>query len=100
MQRLLLLFLLGFTAFGQTRSRLAEYAVVLQDEPVARKVQSRLALRSNQAQAHARTIRAGQSPVIAELQRRGAVVEGATQMLVNAIVISATPETAMAAREI
>jgi minor extracellular serine protease Vpr len=100
MQRLLLLFLLGFTAFCQTRSRLAEYAVVLQDEPVARKVQSRLALRSNQAQAHARTIRAGQSPVIAELQRRGATVEGATQMLVNAIVISATPEMAMAAREI
>ena len=100
MQRLLLVFVLVFAAFSQTRGRLAEYAVVLQDEPVARKIQSRLALRSKQAESERRNIRAGQSGVIAELQRRGATVEGSTQILVNAIVITATPEIAAAAQKI
>src|SRR5689334_23008281 len=99
-RRLLLVIALGCAAFGQTRSRLAEYAVVLQDEPVARKIQSRLALRSKTAEAHARAIRSAQSHVIAELERRGATIEGSTQILVNAVVISATPEVADAARGI
>ena len=41
MKRVLFSCCLLFAAFGQTRSRLAEYALVLEDAPVARKVQSR-----------------------------------------------------------
>ena len=65
MTRVLLTLLLAFAAFGQTRSRLGEYALVLEDAPVARKVQSRMALRSSEAQAHTRKIRDAQSGVIA-----------------------------------
>src|SRR3954447_4838915 len=68
MIRALLPLLLAFVAFGQTRGRLGEYALVLEDAPVARKVQSRVALRSNEAQTHARKIRDAQSGIIAELE--------------------------------
>src|SRR5215831_10519101 len=81
-------------AYGQTRSRLAEYALVLKDEPVVRRVQSRAALRGAEGQAQARAIRSAQSGVAAELRRRGVPVTGATQTLVNAVMVSATPETA------
>jgi uncharacterized protein (TIGR03437 family) len=85
---------LAVAAFGQTRSGLAEYAVVLKDEPVARRVRSRAALVGAEGQAHARAIRATQSGVAAELRRRGVPVNGATQTLVNALMVSATRETA------
>src|SRR6059058_3858588 len=98
MKRVLLPLLLAFAAFGQTRGRLGEYALVLEDAPVARKVQSRVALRSNEAQTHARKIRDAQSGVIAELERRGVAVTGVTQILVNAVIVSATHEIAAGLR--
>jgi minor extracellular serine protease Vpr len=94
MRHVLVLLALGFTAFSQTRSRLAEYAVVLEDAPVARKIHSRLALRSKEADTEARNIRAAQAGVIPELQRLGATVTGATQVLVNAVIVAATRDTA------
>ncbi len=100
MKRVLPLLVLCFAAFSQTRSRLGEYALVLEDEPVARKVLSRVALRSPEAQAHTRRIRGAQAGVIAELERRGVAVTGATQVLVNAVVVAATRETAAGLREI
>src|SRR5689334_15179984 len=86
---------LVFAAFSQTRSRLAEYALVLEDQPVARRVQSRAALRGSDGAAQARAVRAGQSGIIGEVRRRGVAVTGATQVLVNAITVSATRETAL-----
>src|SRR5690349_10394695 len=95
MKRTVLTLVLVFTAFGQTRSRLAEYALVLEDEPVARRVKSRAALRSSEGEAYAAPIRAKQDSLIGELRRRGVPVTGATQTLVNTILVSATRETAL-----
>jgi uncharacterized protein (TIGR03437 family) len=86
--------LLASAAFGQTRSRLAEYALVLEDQPVARKIQSRAALQGAAAQAHLERIRNAQSAVLAELARRQVKVTRATQILLNAVFVSATPEEA------
>ena len=91
MNRALLALLLAFAAFAQTRSRLAEYAVVLPDEPVARKAQPRTALSTPAAQAQLQTIRQAQSAVKAELQRRKFRITGANQLLVNAVFVMATP---------
>jgi uncharacterized protein (TIGR03437 family) len=87
--------LLACAAFSQTRGRLDEYALVLEDEPVARRVQSRAALRGSEGSAVAVRIRAAQSGLIGDLRRRGVAVTGATQTLVNAITVSATRETAL-----
>src|SRR4051794_32317019 len=100
MTRVFLPLMLAVAAFSQTRGRLGEYALVLEDAPVARKVQSRAALRSTEAQTHARKIRDAQSGVVAELQRRGVAVTGATQILVNAVIVSATHETAAELRKL
>lgn len=91
MNRALLALLLAFAAFAQTRSRLAEYAVVLQDEPVARKTQPRTALSTPPAQAQLQTIRKAQGAVKSELQRQKFRITGANQFLVNAIFVMATP---------
>ena len=63
MKRVSVLLLLVTAAFAQTRSRLAEFALVLEDPPVAQKAQSRVALQSSAAQAHLQKIRGAQSRV-------------------------------------
>src|SRR5690242_8275800 len=100
MRSLLLLMAMTGAALGQTPSRLNDYAVVLQDEPVVRRVQSRAALRSAEALRHASSIRAAQSNVMAELTRRGARVTGATQVLVNAVLVAADTQTAARLRDV
>jgi uncharacterized protein (TIGR03437 family) len=95
MNRALLALLLAFAAFAQTRSRLAEYAVVLQDEPVARRVHSRAA-----AQPQLQALRNAQAPIRAELLRRKLKVTGANQFLVNAVFVMATPDDLAALRAI
>src|SRR5450432_542397 len=94
------LILLALTAFGQTPSRLVEYALVLEDPPVARQAQSRLALQGAEAQAHLQKIRKAQSSVLAELARRKVPVRSSTQVLVNAVFVIATQETARELRKI
>ena len=96
----LVLFLLVSAAFGQARSRLVDYALILGDPPVAQKTQSRVALRSSVAQAEARRIRDTQAGVLAELKRRNVQVESADQILVNAVFVAATRETAAQLRDI
>ncbi len=91
---ILVLFLLVCAAFSQTRSRLLDYALILQDAPVAQKTYSRLALKSSTAQAHLQRIRDAQSGILTELKRRKVPVMGAVQVLVNAVFVSATRETA------
>jgi minor extracellular serine protease Vpr len=94
------LILLAFTAFGQTPSRLVDYALVLEDPPAARKAQSRMALQGAEAQAHLQKIRKAQSGVLAELARRKVRVRSSTQVLVNAVFVSATRETAAQLKDI
>src|ERR1039458_10326563 len=88
------LFLLVFAGFGQSRGRLVDYALLLQDAPVARMTQGRLALQSTVAQAQMSRIRTAQSRLLAELRSRKVSVGGASQVLVNAIFVRSTPETA------
>ena len=90
---ILVLFLLVFTTYGQTRGRLADYALILTDPPVAQKTHSRLALGGPEAQQHLDRIRNAQSGVLAELKRRKVSVTGAGQILVNAVFVTANPET-------
>jgi uncharacterized protein (TIGR03437 family) len=85
---------LAFAAFAQTRSRLAEYAVILKDSPVARTVRPRTALTDPQAQAQFQTVRKAQSGVLGELARRKLKVTGTNQFLLNAVFVMATPEEA------
>jgi subtilisin family serine protease len=86
--------LLASAAFGQTAGRAAEYALVLEDAPVARKVESRAALHGAVAQAHLQRIRTAQSGVLAELARRKVRVISAAQTLLNAVFVTATREEA------
>ena len=92
MKRIFVLLLLVTAAFAQTRSRLAEYALVLEDPPVAQKAQSRVALQSAEAQAHLQKIRGAQSRVMAELAARKVRVASTSQILVNAIFVRIAPQ--------
>ncbi len=89
-----ILILLASAAFPQTPTRLVDYALVLADPPVARKVESRAALRGAVAQAHFQRIRSAQSGVLAELARRHVKVTGTAQTLLNAVFVTATREQA------
>ena len=86
--------LLASAAFPQTPTRLVDYALVLEDAPVARKVESRAALHGAAAQAHLQRIRSAQSGVLAELARRNVKVTGTAQTLLNAVFVTATREEA------
>src|ERR1035438_1769179 len=90
MKRVSVLLLLVTATFAQTRSRLAEYALVLEDPPVAQKAQSRVALQSAEAQAR----------VLAELAARKVRVSATSQILVNAIFVRVAPEQAAALQNI
>src|SRR3974390_626607 len=95
MQRVLSgLFLMTFTAFGQTQGHMADYALLLADAPVAQSSQSRLALQSAAAQARVQSLRNAQRSVLAELGKRQVPVRGTSQILLNAIFVSATRDTA------
>src|ERR1017187_1244942 len=100
MKRVSVLLLLVTAAFAQTRSRLAEYALVLEDPPVAQKAQSRVALQSNEAQAHLQKVRGAQRLVLAELAAREVRVSSTSQILVNAIFVRVVPGQAAALQNI
>jgi len=90
----LTLILLASAAFPQTPTRLLDYALVLTDPPVARKVESRSALHGPVAQAHLQRIRRAQSGVLSELARRHVNVTSTSQTLLNAVFVTATREEA------
>ena len=100
MKRISVLLLLVAAAFAQTRSRLAEFALVLEDPPVAQKAQSRVALQSSEARAHLQKIRGAQSRVLSELARRKVRVSSTSQILVNAIFVRLAPDGAAALKNI
>src|SRR5689334_3950135 len=88
------LFLLSFAAYGQTHGRLLDYALILVDPPVARNTHSRLELGGTAARQNLGRIRTAQSGVMTELKRRHVAVTGTGQILVNAVFVSATRDTA------
>src|ERR1035437_5717195 len=100
MKRISVLLLLVTAAYAQTRSRLAEYALILEDPPVAQKAQSRMALQSSVAQAHLQKVRGAQSRVLAELAARKVRVSSTSQILVNPIFVRIAPEQASALKNI
>src|ERR1039457_164039 len=100
MKRISVLLLLVTAAFAQTHRPLSEFALVLEDSPVAQKAQSRVALQSSAAQAHLQKIRGAQSRVLAELARRKVRVASTSQILVNAIFVRVAPEGAAALKNI
>ncbi len=99
MQRALIFLLVAGASFAQTGRRL-DYALILEDAPVAEHVRSRQDLRGAEARAHAERIRTAQRTVESELRRRNVKVLGEAQTLVNAVFVSATAETARALRGI
>jgi len=100
MNRISVLLLLASAALAQTRRPLAEFALVLEDPPVAQKAQSRVALQSSAAQAHLQKIRGAQSRVLAELARRKVRVASTSQILVNAIFVRVAPDGAAALKNV
>jgi len=100
MKPISVLMLLVTAAFSQNRTRLVDYALVLEDPPIAQKVQSRAALKSSEAQAHLATLRGAQRSVIAELGRRKVQVSSTSQLLVNAVFVRVSADDAAALKNI
>ena len=73
---------------------MADYALLLADPPVARTSQSRLALQTAEAQARVQSLQTAQSSVLDELGKRKVAIRGSSQILVNAVFVTATPDTA------
>ena len=71
---------------------LTEYALVLQDQPVATQIQNREGLHEAAAEDRRTKILDAQSTLIGDLQSRGFRVSGSTQTLVNAVFVRATPD--------
>ncbi len=99
MQRALICLLVAGAAYAQTERRL-DFALILEDAPVAEHVRSRQELRGAEARAHGERIRTAQRTVESELRRRKVTVTGEAQTLVNAVFVNATVETARALRGI
>ncbi|MEO8597864.1 MAG: S8 family serine peptidase [Candidatus Solibacter sp.] len=100
MQRVSAFILLAAAAFAQPQGRLPEYALVLEDPPVAQKVPSRAALQSAAAQSHLQKIRRAQSTVLAQLAARKVPVTATSQTLVNAIFVRVSHQDAPALQAI
>jgi subtilisin family serine protease len=79
---------------------LDEYALVLQDAPVAEKVSSRVMLRSAAAESHRARVAAAQRTLAAELSKRKLQVSGAVQLVANAVFVRVPPERAAELRSL
>ncbi len=100
MSRILLCLAFLGLSFGQSLPHRGEYALILQDAPVAQNTHSRAELAGAASQARLQAVRKAQSPVLAELQRRKIHVNYASQVLVNAIFVNAPGQDAAQLRTI
>jgi len=89
-----------FTASTHSRDRTGEYALILAEPPVAQNTRSRVELFSAAARAQRDRLRSAQAAVLAELAQRKVRVTSAAQLLVNAVFVNATWETAAKLRAI
>ncbi|HWQ57357.1 MAG TPA: S8 family serine peptidase [Bryobacteraceae bacterium] len=88
--------LLIVSAVSQGRTREHDYALILQEQAVARKTSSRAMLRSAAAVSQLARVEAAQKSVSAELARRNVRVTGSVQLLLNAVFVRATRQQAEA----
>ena len=100
MSRILLCLAFVGLSFGQSLPRRGEYALILQDAPVAQNTRSRAELAGSAAQAQLHAVHKAQAVVLAELKRRTVPVNYASQILVNAIFVHTTPSIAAELRNI
>src|SRR5258705_6911053 len=96
MKPISVLILLAIAAGAQPRARMGEYALILEDAPVAQMSHSREALKSPQSLAHQKKIESAQRNVLAELAKRKIAVRHAASLLVNTIYIDAAKVDATA----
>jgi minor extracellular serine protease Vpr len=87
-----------FAAFGQSQSRTADYAIILEDAPVARMTASRADLFGAAGRAHLIKVESAQQSVLSELAMRRIPVTYSSQLLLNAIFISTDRDTAASLR--
>ena len=90
-QWLLVFLVAGFLPLTGQRSQI-EYALVLEDPPLAARIQSRKDLRLAATEDRRRQIEAAQSTLRGELERRGFHVAGAVRILENAIFVRASAD--------
>jgi uncharacterized protein (TIGR03437 family) len=89
-----ILLVLGSLSFSQPRNHVGEYALILQDPPVAQRSHSRAELLGAAAKTQAAKIRSAQNAVVAELQRRGVRAGRTSQILANAVFVHTDEKTA------
>ena len=86
--------ILAVAALGQPHSRPAEYALILEDPPVAQVIQTRESLSSNQGRQQLQKIRAAQAAIHRELAQRKIHAAYSSTLLVNAIFVRTLPARA------
>jgi minor extracellular serine protease Vpr len=88
-------FLLAILAAGlpiQAQRVRTEYALVLEDPPVAAQIRNREGLHEAAADDRRARILDAQSTLVGDLQRRGFQVSGSTQTLLNAVFVRASED--------
>ncbi len=88
---LLVILVAGFLPLAGQRSRI-EYALVLEDPPLAARIQSRKDLRLAATEDRRRRIQAAQTTLRADLERRGFHVVGSVHILENAVFVRASAD--------
>jgi minor extracellular serine protease Vpr len=76
-----------FAGMGFARAPLQDYALILQDEPVALQIRSRAELQSGSARRFLQSLSAKQSRLEITLKRRGIAVTGSARILMNAVFV-------------
>jgi minor extracellular serine protease Vpr len=92
--------LFTFAVLGQAQSRTADYAIILEDAPVARMTASRADLFGAAGRSHLLKVQSAQQSVLAELAIRRIPVTYASQVLLNAIFVSTDRDTAASLRSL
>ena len=100
MRRFLAVVLFAVAGLAQTRGRVADYALILEDAPAAQAGLSRADLFGARMGPRFDRIRAAQSGVLAELARRKIAVRGTSQVLLNAVFVRVDRATAVGLRAV
>jgi minor extracellular serine protease Vpr len=95
-----ILCLMALPVFGAVRSRMVEYALVLEDAPVVEQIATRAELAGHDARLKLARIETAQRSVRTQLAARKFAVRGAVQLLANAVFVSAEQSRAAELRSI
>lgn len=94
------LFAISLGASAQALHRGTRYAVLLEDQPVAKAVKGRAALKSDEAHTHEARLEAAHDRVKSAIRSRGISIAGETRVLANALYVTANAEQAKEIREL